>query len=244
MKLLFFFMLFVCLPVCWAGDVQLVTYLNTRYPLQSPLKAWEVTANQIARDYSQVTGAKPIQSADLAHEQFAPWIKEQFARIPAGKPVLLYMSSHQEKNGDWRFKDGILPAEQIAQALKESIGDRPCLIINDSCHAATWEQLAWPENFRMIYISRKDELNREINLWNDSPTLAGLYAKEIKHLRREGQGTDISYFGILWLGLPSTQIALNSRQWPAFLSSLRSQDSLLRKKVSRIKFPGLVTSEL
>jgi len=191
-------------------------------------------------DYIKDTGEHPLSAHDLTRVQFSQWMKKQFASIPPGQPLLLYLSSHQDKTGDWRFKDGIMNLDQIAQILKDSIGKHPCLIINDSCHAASWGKIPWPRNFQFIFVSSAGELNREINLWNDSPALARTYSKQIEELQNRGQGTEMSYFGVLWLAIPQPQIAFNSREWSVFFNELKSQDSLLRKRVSRINFPVLL----
>ncbi|MDK3159478.1 hypothetical protein QPK87_23295 [Kamptonema cortianum] len=228
----------------------MVTYLNTRYPLESPLVAWETTAAVLQDDFQKLTGRGAVSGRDLRVGQFAPWLREQFARLPRECPVVIYLSSHQEKNGDWRFKDGRMPLAQIVRVLTDVIGSRPALVINDSCHAGAWERIAWPENMRLVLVSGRDELNESLHMRNDSPAMEKLYRRKIGQFRDQKRDLRISYFGLLWLGPddaqanPAVSFSLNPAQWSKLRRMLHDRSNLLQREVRRVKLPKLLFKSL
>jgi hypothetical protein len=186
--------------------MRVVLYANTRFPSEPDLPAWESSLNifeWLACEEWHVPSTNICRLQNQTSDAFLKWMETFRPSATSHEILLLYFASHQLRDGTILFPRGPrLPGAQFVRMINRISGNRPLVLLNDSCFA---EKIEWCGDFSSqvfrFHGCRVRERSSEVGLTNGSPAAMDLFRAERKLLEYQlGEAVDsASFFSLLWL---------------------------------------------
>ncbi len=226
LRALFATLFLTCIHAAFADRARLETayFVNWQYPRQDDLKGWFWTAHAIQRTLVLwgLANDDPPQIVQGSATAFSEFVQKQESR----KPGLIYLASHQTKNGSWDFPDKT--SQPLAPDFERLMQNGSPIIVLDACHAgAVMEAIQKGKSpSKILLAARSDQKTYELNFKRHRPYDAPRRLPQLRDwLKRElppNWDGRISFLGMAWVTafLNTPSAPKNEAEWTRFLTKV------------------------